>query len=252
MGNLYKGCTGLEVVRLQEALNAQLYPRPNLVTDGVFGTLTKNAVIAFQGQAGLTQDGIAGPMTKAALGLPDNGVAFTHKVRLHFRSLSLTDVPFERILSSTQAVYAPYGIRVEYGSGESLMLSPSQISRLEQVDGQCKWTVSGGEYEEVQRLGSPAPSNEILVYFINRFQQALNGCGGHIPNRPACLVAKAGTQWCAAHEVCHVLLGKDFEPVHINLSTNLMHEVDLARARTPVLTAAQVAQIKASPYCRPV
>lgn len=250
MANLYQGSQGLEVVSLQQALNTQLYPRPNLVTDGIFGSLTRAAVVAFQRQAGLDADGIAGPMTKAALGLPDNGVSFTHRVRLHFRSLSLTDVPFNRILSSTQAVYAPYGIQVEYGSGESLMLSEAEARRLEQVDGTCGWTVTGGEYAEVQSLGSPVPADEIAVYFINRFSVALNGCGGHMPNRPACIVAKAGTNWCTAHEVCHVLLGSAFRPVHIEDATNLMHSVDLSRSRTPGLTAAQVTQIKSSPYCK--
>jgi hypothetical protein len=252
MANLYIGCQGLEVVNLQKALNQQLYPRPGLAEDGIFGPLTKNAVKAFQRQAGLSDDGIAGPMTKAALGLPDNGVAFTHKVRLHFRSLDLTDVYFETILSSTQAVYAPYGIRVEYGSGESLMLEDDQRARLEQVDGSCKWTVTGGEYQEIQQLGSPVPANDITVYFINRFTVSLNGCGGHMPNRPACIVAKAGSRWCTAHEVCHVLLSSTFRPVHIEDAANLMHSVDLARAKTPGLTDSQVQQIKRSSCCHPM
>ncbi len=41
--------------------------------DGIFGTQTKNAVIAFQKANGLTPDGIVGKKTLAALGIPESG-----------------------------------------------------------------------------------------------------------------------------------------------------------------------------------
>jgi hypothetical protein len=252
MANLTVGSRGPEVVTLQQELNRQLFPNPHLTADGIFGSLTRNAVTAFQRQAGILVDGIVGPQTRAALGMPNPGGQFTHRIRLHFRSISLTDVPFNSILSHTQLVYAQYGIRVDFGSGMSLALSPDEARRLEQVDGQCRWQITGGEYAELQQMGGAVPSNEIAVYFINRFSQSLNGCGGHMANRPACLVAKAGTKWCTAHEVCHVLLTSSFAPVHINQVSNLMHPVDLARSNTPGLTPAQVTQIKASPLCRPI
>lgn len=250
MSNLSVGSRGPEVETLQRELNRQTFPSPNLTVDGIFGPLTRSAVMAFQRQAGLTADGIVGPRTRAALGMPNPGSQFTHSIRLHFKSLTLTDVPFNTILSSTQAVYAQYGIKVDFGSGESLRLAPDQAARLQQIDGQCGWTVTSGEYAELQRLGTPVSPNDIVVYFVDRFGQALNGCGGHMPNRPACIVARAGTKFCTAHEVCHVLLTSAFSPVHINDIHNLMHSVDLPRTATPVLTPAQVARIKLSPLCR--
>ena len=63
-------------------------------------------------------------------------------------------------------------------------------------------------------------------------------------------VAKAGTRFCTAHEVCHILLTSGFAPVHIDVATNLMHSVDLQRANTPTLTQAQIDQVKRSPLCR--
>jgi hypothetical protein len=49
---------------LQEALNKS---GANLVVDGNLGSATRNAVIAFQKTHNLTQDGIAGPLTRATL-----------------------------------------------------------------------------------------------------------------------------------------------------------------------------------------
>ena len=51
---------------------------------------------------------------------------FTHKVRLHFRSLSLTDIPFATILRTTKRIYAPYGIKIEMASAQSLLLTAAQ------------------------------------------------------------------------------------------------------------------------------
>ena len=252
MSYLSIGSHSQEVGVVQHELNQQLFPNPHLAEDCIFGRLTDAAVRAFQRQAGITIDGIVGPETRAALGIPNPGNQFTHRIRLHFRSISLTDVPFETILSNTQLVYAQYGIRVEFGSGMSLNLSADEAARLQQIDGQCRWQVTGGEFAELQNMGGFIPGNEIAVFFIDRFQQNLNGCGGHMPHRPACLVARAGTKFCTAHEVCHVLLTSSFSPVHINDPRNLMHPVDLARSQTPGLTAAQVIQIKNSPLCRPI
>lgn len=255
MAILSIGSRGPEVVTLQQELNKQLYPSPRLATDGIFGRLTREAVRAFQKKAGLKVDGLVGPMTRAALGIPDTGKPFTHRVKLHFRSISLTDVPFERILAHTQAVFAPYGIKIEFGSGSSLRLTPEEEVRLTQVDGSCDWEITTGEYAELLQMGGATPNSGVMVYFIDRFSEAegINGCGGHMANRPACIVARAGTQYCTAHEVCHVLLGSTFSPVHIgDASNNLMHPVDFVRASVPVLTDLQVQRIKASPLCQAI
>ncbi len=56
---------GAEVIRLQKALR-ELFLYKGYI-DGLFEPLTKKAVLAYQKQGGLTEDGIVGPQTWAAL-----------------------------------------------------------------------------------------------------------------------------------------------------------------------------------------
>ncbi len=176
---------------------------------------------------------------------------FTHQVTLHFRSLSLTNVPFANLLANAERVYAQYGIRIRFGSGQSLHLSEEEARRYQQVDGQCRWAITAGEYAEVQKLGPPTPGQGVRVYFVNRFAgRGSLGCGGHAPGKPACICAAAGSKWTMAHEVGHVLLGSSFSPVHSTDRNNLMYSSTPAiTADLPVLTDAQVERIKQSPYC---
>ena len=72
-GSLQMGSRGPSVSALQTKLNSTLTPSPKLLTDGVFGMKTSQAVKLFQQRKGLTADGIVGPKTAAALGLPNPG-----------------------------------------------------------------------------------------------------------------------------------------------------------------------------------
>lgn len=62
------GSTGSEVSSIQRRLKEWGYYKGSV--DGVYGSSTKNAVIKFQKNNGLKADGIAGPATLAAIGLP--------------------------------------------------------------------------------------------------------------------------------------------------------------------------------------
>lgn len=65
------GSTGSEVTQIQTKLTELGYLDGKV--DGIFGTQTKNAVIAFQKDYGLTADGIVGKNTLAALGVSSSG-----------------------------------------------------------------------------------------------------------------------------------------------------------------------------------
>jgi len=68
MTTLRRGSTGPDVATLQDALRARGF-NPG-ATDANFGGGTEAAVIAFQRSEGLLADGVVGPRTAAALGLP--------------------------------------------------------------------------------------------------------------------------------------------------------------------------------------
>jgi len=63
---LRQGSRGFDVVVLQVQLNAK-GAQPRLKVDGDFGSRTHAAVVAFQRQNRLSPDGVAGPITQAAL-----------------------------------------------------------------------------------------------------------------------------------------------------------------------------------------
>jgi hypothetical protein len=253
------GSTGRAVHLVQMALIDLGFAMPRSTTnvnnspDGVFGEETKSIVKAFQRSAvpPLTDDGKVGPNTLGALDRRSGG--FKHRVRLHFRSIALTNVPFQRSLTNAELVFGQYAIKVEFGSGESILLSEDQRQLFNQIDQSCDWILSSGEFNQLQGLGSPAPPTDILVFHVNRFADAtVGGCGGHAANRPACTITASAFAWDTAHEVCHVLLGSGFNPVHANDRRNLMFSISRTVASIPILTDRQVAQVRASGNCHAI
>lgn len=65
------GSTGGEVSQIQTVLKQQGFYKGAI--DGIYGTRTRDAVIAFQKANGLTADGIAGKNTLAKLGVDSSG-----------------------------------------------------------------------------------------------------------------------------------------------------------------------------------
>ncbi|MBQ8210043.1 MAG: spore cortex-lytic enzyme [Clostridia bacterium] len=69
------GSRGDEVRRIQRKLKQLGYYTGSV--DGIYGNNTKNAVIAFQRNCGLTADGIAGPRTLLYLGLSSSSTGYS-------------------------------------------------------------------------------------------------------------------------------------------------------------------------------
>jgi hypothetical protein len=219
--------------------------------DGVYGIETETVVKAFQRSVpppGLTPDGAVGQLTMREL--DKRFPTFTHRFNLHFRSLALSNVPFDRLMSGTAQVYAQYGIEARFANGQSLGLSLDEEARFSVVKQNCDWVMDSGEFADLHRLGTPIPNNDVAVFIVNQFQENIRGCGGHATNLPACAVSHDCLRWSLAHEICHVLLTSSFAPQHTDSTRNLMFHSESLALEPPALTEKQTAKIRSSPLCR--
>ena len=103
------GSTGGEVALIQQRLQELGY-NPGKA-DGIYGTQTKNAVISFQRDYGLDDDGIAGPKTLEALGLTGGGGSGGG-----FGGFSEADVQLLATIISAEARGEPYQGQVAVGA----------------------------------------------------------------------------------------------------------------------------------------
>lgn len=76
MTTIKLGSRGADVKTLQGKLN--------LFVDGIFGTLTEEAVREFQKRNGLTVDGVVGSKTWAALGVNNKSKRFIDQIIVHY------------------------------------------------------------------------------------------------------------------------------------------------------------------------
>jgi hypothetical protein len=160
---LRKGASGRAVHLVQFALLDLGHAMPRSTgggfsPDGVYGDETVGVVRAFQRSKRLKDDGEVGRDTMRAL-----DAAFpraSHRVRVHFRSISPTRVPFDQAFRNAATVYGQYGIEFRFGSGESLLLSPDEAALFDKIDQDCEWDITTGEYDQLQRLGTPCPDTD--------------------------------------------------------------------------------------------
>jgi len=267
---LARGERGDAVRLLQQALIDTGFPMPLSTRrfgspDGIYGQETVTQVRAFQAKHGLSVDGSAGRQTLGKLDallpgaapplppLPASG--FTHRLRLHLRSIDMPQVAELTQLKVMEDVFAQYAIKVEMASGQSVGLTPGETLTLNVVDGDCKWDQVSDEQRLLQNSGSQqgvAP-NDITAYFATVLREnngnTLQGCAGHAPERPAVMIAASAVdKTTLAHEVCHVLLGSSFTPVHEADSNNLMCSAPICTGNPASLNDAQLKRIRASRF----
>ncbi len=270
---LTRGSSGEAVRILQQALidlglGMKLSTKKSGTPDGIFGGETESRVWEFQARTGLGTDGIAGKdtMTKLDALLPTVGpppVAletppkFTHQLSIHMRSIGMPKVPEFTQLKVMQEIYAQYLIDVVMMSGQSVGLPPGEALTLTVVDGDCLWDQVSDEQRLLQNSGSKqgVKPDDVTVYFATTLREndgsTLQGCAGHEPVRPACMVASdASDKTTMAHEVGHVLLGSSFAPVHVGDSANLMCEAAICTGNPAHLNPAQLKRIFASKFLR--
>lgn len=266
-----RGETGEPVRVIQQALIDLGFPMPISVRkfgspDGIYGNETATKIAEFQKKHTLGVDGITGRDTMAKLDallptpgaplppLPANG-KFAHKVRVHLRTINQPKISEFTQLAVAQQIYKQYSIDFEMASGMSLALTDEESLKLKIVDGECLWDQVSDEQALLQDKGREGVGpNEIVVYFATTLKEkdgtTLQGCAGHRPGRPACMVAAtAFDKTTMAHEVGHVLLGSSFTPVHETDTKNLMTGAPLCTGNPASLNDEQLKRIRNSPFC---
>lgn len=249
--------------RLNELMDAK---RVKLDVDGLSGPKTRGMIRDFQRSVLKfgSPDGRVDPNGKTIRAMNDPRSAATWKaappapstkkrlaINLHFRSISMTDVSFDRQFKGAQKVFDQYDIGVNFRSGRSVLLSKADRLKYMRVDTSCK--IANDEWNDLQKLLHDVPSNDICVFFVGQLwdtaekpgDEMFLGCGAYRPGAPACAVASNGSLYDMAHEVGHVL-----GLAHDSTNGNLMHPTQASYPKTPVLTKAQIATVEKSKLCR--
>lgn len=159
------GSTGEGVKALQSALKQKGFDPGS--ADGVFGSRTQKAVLAFQKAYGLVQDGIAGPLTLKALGISGGGSQQdegTVYLLARIISAEARGEPY----SGQVAVGAVVLNRVEHPSFPNtvagVIYQPGAFSCLN--DGQFDQPISDSAYRAAREaLGGADPSGGAIYYF---------------------------------------------------------------------------------------
>ncbi|MEG6571833.1 spore cortex-lytic enzyme [[Clostridium] cellulosi] len=162
------GSTGNEVVQIQTRLKNWGYYFGDI--DGIFGPLTQSAVISFQRKNGLTPDGIVGPATLRALGLPAGNSSYGN--------YSSSDYYLLARLISAEARGEPYVGQVAVGAVvlnrvehpsfpntiAGVIYQPGAFTCLQ--DGQFNQPVVESAYRAAQdALNGWDPSNGSIYYY---------------------------------------------------------------------------------------
>lgn len=263
-----RGSSGQHVAVVQQAfidlgLGMAVSTKKSGKTDGVFGGETESRVWQFQARTGLSRDGVIGRETLEKLDelLPTNGpppnalppAKMTHKINVHMRSIDNPKVPEFTQLKVMEDVFAQYFIRIDVLTGQSVGLTPGEQLTLNVVDGDCQWDQVSDEQKLLQNSGTNqlVGINDITVYFATVLRETdgstLQGCAGHAPTRPAVMIAASAIdKTTMAHEVCHVLLGSSFAPVHVDEDANLMCSAPVCTGNPAFLSVAQLNRVFAS------
>lgn len=254
----------MDVSTIQQRLNELMgNSRQHLAVDGRVGPKTNGMIADFQrcvvklrsadsrvDPAGRTIVALNDPKSATLWQLVKPIAQRTRSVRLHFRSISLTSVPFHVQLNAAVEVYAQYDIDIKFQSGLSVQLSEADRKKFKRVDTSC---VAGkDEWDALQKLLNDVPRSDICVFLVKGLwdpketagSEAFLGCGAYRPGSPACAVAANASKYDMAHEVGHVLgLGHD------STSGNLMHPTQASYPVTPVLKQSQLSTVFKSQLC---
>lgn len=189
------GSTGSEVTRIQQKLQELGYDPGT--ADGIYGTKTKNAVISFQRDNGLDDDGIVGPKTLEALGLTGGGGSGGN-----YGGFSESDIQLMATIISAEARGEPYQGQVAVGAVIMNRIAhpsfPNTLSGVIYQEGAFSCLYDGG-------VNAPVADS---AYTAAR--EAINGCdptGGAIYYYNP---AKTTNKWIWSRQVVAVIGAHNF------------------------------------------
>ena len=160
------GSRGTEVKAIQEKLKERgLY---NGSVDGIYGEGTKKAVIKFQKQQGLSQDGVAGPSTLKRLGISIGSIPAATQNNVYLLARIISAEARGEPYSGQVAVGAVILNRVEHPSFpdtlSGVIYQEGAFTAI--VDGQFNEPISDSAYQAARdALNGQDPSGGAIYYY---------------------------------------------------------------------------------------
>ncbi|MDF2568377.1 MAG: sleB [Oscillospiraceae bacterium] len=160
------GSRGTEVRAIQQELkDRSLYTG---AVDGVFGSLTKNAVVKFQKQKGLAADGVAGPQTLRALGVSVGTAPSATQANINLLARIISAESRAEVYLGQVAVGAVILNRIEHPSFpdtlSGVIYQPGAFTAV--TDGQMQQPVASSCYRAAKdALNGQDPSGGAIYYY---------------------------------------------------------------------------------------
>ncbi len=152
------GSHGVDVAELQLRLNLKSTPGPVLVVDGAFGSKTQAAVKAFQANARLKPDGVAGTDTQAALA---QGLAIT---RIHHAVTHIAQPTDTTCWAASTAMMTRSSVPTVLAKTPAAMLLPN--GSLRNSSGSDQAVVTGAAYGALHGLRCFPPQSWSVDGFL--------------------------------------------------------------------------------------
>ncbi len=160
------GSSGAEVTAIQEALKERgLF---NHSITGYYGSITENAVLKFQKQQGISQTGIAGPITLKALGISIGTIPSSTEANINLLAKIISAEARGEPYVGQVAVGAVILNRIEHPSFpdtlSGVIYQPGAFTAI--TDGQFEQPVSESAYKAAKdALNGWDPSGGAIYYY---------------------------------------------------------------------------------------